>query len=494
MPKTASSPTIETKGTRTKKAKKLHHALAQYTLFETAFGQCGIAWSERGLLAVQMPEKSATSTRKRLLQQLNAGEVQEVSPPAFVRKVIKEISGHLSGQLRDLQHVQLDMIGVPPFHKRVYSAARKIPCGKTVSYGQLAEAAGSPAAARAVGQALARNPFAIVVPCHRIIGHDGSAVGFSAHGGCDLKGRLLALEGIGEGHSPKRASNAKTAKKVRTFRQPKLDTIAATSSSVASKRRSDSKAGADEIVLSRREKRHLSATAVEQAESVSIRFAPGSSNSSLPFDPLVAIAHIKKNDRAMGKLIEKVGAYRLELDEMLTPFEALAESIVYQQLTGKAAATIFSRVKALYGGGRLPAAKIIINTPDEHLRGAGLSTAKTLAIKDLALKHHNKLIPSLEDLNDMDNDEIIEKLTAVRGIGRWTVEMLLMFRLGRPDVLPVNDYGVRKGFACVFGMKNKLPTPKELEAHGEKWRPYRSVASWYLWRALELPEYKKSKV
>ncbi len=215
-----------------------------------------------------------------------------------------------------------------------------------------------------------------------------------------------------------------------------------------------------------------------------LRFEPGVA-SGLGFDPAEAISSLTKADATMGRLIKKVGQFRLELDEMLTPFEALAESIVYQQLTGKAAATIFGRVKALYPEGRLPAPGLIVETPDEMLRSAGLSRAKTLALKDLAAKQGAGLIPSLAELHSMGDDEIVEKLIAVRGVGRWTVEMLLIFRLGRSDVLPVNDYGVRKGFALTY-RKDDLPAPKELAKFGERWRPYRTVAAWYLWRSLEL--------
>jgi DNA-3-methyladenine glycosylase II len=168
-----------------------------------------------------------------------------------------------------------------------------------------------------------------------------------------------------------------------------------------------------------------------------------------------------------------------------SPFESLAESIVYQQLTGKAAATIFSRVKALYGGS-LSAEKIIA-TPDEHLRAAGLSGSKTAALKDLAQKQKAGLVPSERELSRMTDEEIVEHLIVIRGIGKWTVEMLLIFRLGRPDVLPIHDYGVRKGFALTYG-RAELPKPKELEEFGERWRPYRTVASWYLWRSLDRPK------
>jgi 3-methyladenine DNA glycosylase/8-oxoguanine DNA glycosylase len=206
--------------------------------------------------------------------------------------------------------------------------------------------------------------------------------------------------------------------------------------------------------------------------------------SALLFDADEALLHLNKSDKKLAELIDRVGDFRLELDEMLTPFETLAESIVYQQLTGKAAATIFGRVKDLYGG-TLPEPAKIVGTSEEKLRSAGLSRAKAAALQDLAAKAHAGLLPSLEQLGDMEDDEIVERFTVVRGVGRWTVEMLLIFRLGRPDVLPINDYGVRKGFALTYGRKDNLPTPKELETYGERWRPYRSVASWYLWRALD---------
>jgi len=215
-----------------------------------------------------------------------------------------------------------------------------------------------------------------------------------------------------------------------------------------------------------------------------MRFKPGPGG-GYQFDANRAVRQLSDSDPTIGKLIGAVGPFRLELDEMLSPFEALAESIVYQQLTGKAAATIFSRVKALYGGERLPNPAMIIDTSDELLRSAGLSRAKTIALKDFASKQIQGVIPDLEELHTLTDDEIVEKLIAVRGIGRWTVEMLLIFRLGRPDVLPINDYGVRKGFAFTF-RKRDLPTPSELSKYGERWRPYRTVASWYLWRSLEL--------
>src|SRR6267154_441647 len=186
----------------------------------------------------------------------------------------------------------------------------------------------------------------------------------------------------------------------------------------------------------------------------------------------------------MAELIARSRRYNITPAISVRPFDALAESIAYQQLSGKAAATIFGRVRALYPKRKWLDPEQLLATPDETLRAAGLSRAKTAALKDLAAKTIDGTVPAGRALFRLSDDEIITRLTAVRGIGRWTVEMLLLFDLGRPDVWPVDDYGVRKGFAKTFG-KRKLPTPKELMKHGEKWRPYRSVAAWYFWRALD---------
>jgi DNA-3-methyladenine glycosylase II len=189
----------------------------------------------------------------------------------------------------------------------------------------------------------------------------------------------------------------------------------------------------------------------------------------------------------MARLIARSRRYNITPAVTIRPFDALAESIAYQQLSGKAAATIFGRVRALYPKKKWLDPEQLLATPDETLRAAGLSRAKTAALKDLAAKTIDGTVPTGRALIRMSDDEIIARLTAVRGIGRWTVEMLLLFDLGRPDVWPVDDYGVRKGFAKTFG-RRQLPTPKQLMKFGEKWRPYRSVAAWYFWRALDTAE------
>ena len=197
--------------------------------------------------------------------------------------------------------------------------------------------------------------------------------------------------------------------------------------------------------------------------------------------------HLSASDPRLAALIARSRPYEIKPAVSIRPFDALAESIAYQQLSGKAAATIFGRVRALYPKRKWLDPEKLLATPDEKLRAAGLSRAKTAALKDLAAKTIDGTVPSGRALIRMSDDEIIACLTTVRGIGRWTVEMLLLFDLGRPDVWPVDDYGVRKGFAKIFG-KRKLPTPKQLMKLGEKWRPYRSVAAWYFWRALDAPQ------
>ncbi len=214
-------------------------------------------------------------------------------------------------------------------------------------------------------------------------------------------------------------------------------------------------------------------------------------------DHTAAIAHLSRVDRKLARIIAKTGDCRLQMEHAQSIFEALLEAIVYQQLNGKVAATILGRVKALFpqNGGTMrtrrglvasfPTPQQIADTTPELLRSAGLSQAKMLAIKDLAAKTIQGIVPTTRQAHKMSDDELIEHLTQVRGIGRWTVEMLLIFRLGRPDVLAVDDYGVRKGFAKIHKLE-ELPKPKELLVHGERWRPHRSVACWYLWRAAEM--------
>ena len=212
----------------------------------------------------------------------------------------------------------------------------------------------------------------------------------------------------------------------------------------------------------------------------------------LPFDPAEALAHLRANDAKLAALIDRAGAFALRLDPSPSPFESLLESILYQQLHGKAAATIHRRVREYFGGDPTP--QLLLATPDEPLRAAGVSGNKIKALRDLAARTLDGTVPAHAAIRRMSDDEIVERLTEVRGIGRWTVEMLLIFRMGRPDVLPVTDYGVRKGFALTFQRVPRsrpleaadLPRPEVVLKRGQHWAPFRSVASWYLWRACDL--------
>jgi len=200
-----------------------------------------------------------------------------------------------------------------------------------------------------------------------------------------------------------------------------------------------------------------------------------------------AVEHLRRSDKTLARLITKVGPCTLKPHSRRTPFVALVTAVTHQQLNGTAAKTILKRFLALYPGKRFPTPEDVLATPEDLMRGAGLSRAKIAAIKDLAAKTVAGVVPGSRAIAKLSNEEIIERLVSVRGVGPWTVEMLLIFTLGRLDVLPVTDYGVRKGFALTFGWKD-LPTPKELLEYGERWRPHRSTAAWYLWRALELPQ------
>lgn len=205
----------------------------------------------------------------------------------------------------------------------------------------------------------------------------------------------------------------------------------------------------------------------------------------LPYSVDDAIQYLSSSDSSMAALIHAVGPFEGGLRPALSPFEALCEAVAYQQLSGKAAATIYGRFRALTDESNPLDPILVAKLPDGALRGAGLSGAKTVAIKDLAAKTLDGTVPGQAELAPLDDDEIIDRLTQVKGVGPWSVKMYLMFRLGRPDVLPQTDLGIRKGIMRTYGLK-EMPPPKEVIQIAEPWRPYRTLASWYLWRSLEL--------
>jgi len=394
-------------------ASRSSSAATAVTLFPTAIGACALAYRGGAVVAVQLPERSEEATLERLRARAAVAEAAG-RPPAAVGRAIAALQRLLGGDRAAhaaLAAVPVVLDGLPPFRQRVYQALREVPPGRTIGYGELAQRAGSPAAARAVGQAMAHNPLPLLVPCHRVVGATGAPVGFSAFGGVVTKARLLEIEGAAPG---------------------------------------DLFAGSHQ----------------------------------LGYSPRRALKHLAAADKAMARLIERAGPFRLKLRGLDSLFESLSQSIIYQQLSGKAAATIHGRVRALFDGGRMhPEGALALG--EAQLRGAGLSAAKLRSIRDLADKVLSGAVPETAALRQMDDEEIVERLTAVRGIGRWTVEMLLIFGLGRPDVLPVSDLAVRKGFRLVVRGQG-MPSPAEMMARAERWRPYRSVASWYLWRAVDL--------
>jgi len=195
-----------------------------------------------------------------------------------------------------------------------------------------------------------------------------------------------------------------------------------------------------------------------------------------------AVAHLKRVDPVMAQVIERVGSYKGWPATGGTHFDAVARSIVFQQLSGKAAGTIHGRFQGLYGG-RTPLPAELAATSDEQLRAVGLSRQKSAYLKDLGARVASGEVP-IETLHELTDDEVIAALTQVKGIGRWTAQMFMMFRLGRPDVLPDLDLGVQKGIQRAYRLR-KLPTPDRVQKIGAKWAPYRTVASWYLWRLLD---------
>lgn len=379
----------------------------EYFLFDTPVGRCAIVWTSLGVASLQLPEGRDLATQARLRRRFP--EARPGPPPPTVQRAIEQIEALLSGKVGDLPSVELDLREVPPFHRRVYEAARAIPPGQTLSYGELAARLGAPGAARAVGQALGKNPFAIIVPCHRVLAARGKMGGFSASGGITTKLRLLTLE------------------------------------------RPDA--------------------------------AEPESAAGFGFDAQIAVSQLCAADPALARLIGRVGPFRMQLQRTPSVFGALAEAIVFQQLNGKAAATIFARLCALFPHSEGLTPERVLRASDERLRSAGLSGSKLLSLRDLASKTIAGQLPTLAEAASLPDDEIVERLSSVRGIGRWTVEMLLMFRLGRPDVLPLDDFGIRKGFGIAF--RRPGASKKEVATRGERWRPYRTVASWYLWRATD---------
>jgi len=206
--------------------------------------------------------------------------------------------------------------------------------------------------------------------------------------------------------------------------------------------------------------------------------------------PKHAIDHLRRCDDRLGEWIDRIGVLQLPVPETREPYVALLETIAHQQLAGAAARSIWARVIGLFED-RVPCPRRLVDMPEEHLRSAGLSRSKAMAMRDICAKVNAGKIPDAVKIKQMSDTDIYALLTDIRGVGSWTVDMLMMFTLCRPDIMPVTDYGVRKGFQVLY-RKRKLPTPKQLEKFSEKWRPHRSVAALYLWRVADTAKKKKS--
>jgi len=194
--------------------------------------------------------------------------------------------------------------------------------------------------------------------------------------------------------------------------------------------------------------------------------------------------HLSKHDPVLRKLIRAHGNCALKPEKRRSPFQSLVQAVAHQQLNGTAANTILTRFKKLFPSRKFPRPEDLAKVTDEQIRACGFSFAKIKSIRDIAAKAQSGVIPSTRQIVKLSDDEIVARLTEVRGVGRWTVEMLLIFQLGREDVLPADDFGVRSGFRVAY-RKREMPKPKELLAFGEKWKPHRTTAAWFLWRAAD---------
>jgi len=368
-------------------------------LFPTALGPCGLAWTEHGMCAVQLPESTEALTARRLRQRCGVAPGDRPPTTGAVAQVVRRLQRHLEGGRDPLRDVPLDL-RCTEFVRSVYSAARGVGPGRTTSYGELAALVGRPGAARAVGQAMAGNPLPLLVPCHRVLAASGDLGGFSAHGAAGTKLRLLTVEGAD------------------------LGPIAC-----------------------------------------------------------AGVRRLARCDTRLARVIRRVGEYRLSWNQRGDHFTALAEAIVHQQVSMKAGAAIFGRVRDAVGAGRALDPRRVLATPIDALRAAGLSRQKASYLRDLADRSASGALP-LERLQRLDDEQVVRALVQVKGIGRWSAEMFLMFRLGRLDVLPVDDLGLRKGAQRVYGLR-ELPDRRQLHRLAARWIPFRSIATWYLWRSLE---------
>ena len=352
----------------------------------TVLGNFKAEWSQGSLVQLTMSPTHPDSISR--------------SPSQFATS----LQEHLRGIPQDFSEVKLYTEHLTEFSRSVYSELRSVPPGSVTSYGQLAERLGKPGASRAVGTALGKNPFLLVVPCHRVLAQNGRLGGFSAPGGQETKEIMLAAEGFG----------------------------------------TESLWDDGEM-----EKGHQ---------------------------------HLLSCSK-LGPIIQQVGPCPLQPLYPDSPFGALARCIIYQQLATSAARAIESRVKTL-GSPPFPSAVEIQNLADSVLRDAGLSASKAETLKRLSnASLQGELKP--EELKWLPNSVVEKQVSTLKGLGPWSARIFLLFHLGRRDIFPVKDLGIRKACQSLFSRK-ELPKPDYMERQAKAWKPYRSLASWYLWRSLEL--------
>ncbi|MFN2369540.1 MAG: methylated-DNA--[protein]-cysteine S-methyltransferase [Candidatus Krumholzibacteriia bacterium] len=376
----------------------LRFADAGRTVLDTREGPVGLAWTPRGALRVVLPAPGTDAAA--VLGALPIDLPLVPRPRGVAGEVVRRLRAHLAGRADPFADVPVDLTDRPELARRVLQALRRVPPGRTVTYGELARRAKRPGAARAVGAIMAANPLPVLVPCHRVLAADGSLTGFSGGGGVRQKARLLHLEGYVFDPEHERGRRA-----------------------------------------------------------------------------------LMRADPVMRRIIPLVGPYLPWPLRARPAWDTLVRAIIHQQLSVAAGRTIAGRVAALTPGGRFPRPAEILATDDDVLRAAGLSRAKVLYVKDLATRVTDGRL-RLAGLPRLDDEAAIAALCAVKGIGRWSAQMHLIFHLGRLDVLPVDDVGLQNAAARAYGLD--AVTPARLAELGERWRPWRSLASWYLWQALDL--------
>ena len=364
--------------------------------FDTILGPVSIERSSQNITRIKM-HGVVEGRRSAVSYQRSASGERPESPSDLGSR----IAAHLAGKPQDFSDVRVDLDWAGPYAREVYEELRKVPAGKTVTYGELAERTGRPKGARAVARAMATNRVPIVVPCHRVLGAGGKLTGFSGADGIKTKCQMLSAEGAPAPVLP--------------ADQPLFDSLF----------------------------EHYAHAA--------------------------GVGHLARTDRFFARLYEAVGDSMHPQQFPGNPFAALVESVCYQQLAGSAAATIFGKVKAVVG--KEPSPESVLKAGFEALRSAGMSASKANTALALAERFLSNPAPS------------VDELLAIRGVGPWTVQMFSMFHLGLPDIFPPGDLGIRKAATALTGAK-KLLSPERVESIGRRWKPYRSIATWYLWRYL----------